>query len=51
MNKKSTNTNDKSAPYRNLGLGKVTAPVKQKDEPKSRVIKGGGDLRCKGEKA
>ncbi len=39
-------TNDKTAPYRTLGIGKVTAPTAQKNEPKSRVIKGGKtDLR------
>ena len=51
MNKKSNKTIDKSAPYRNLGMGKITAPVKPADQPKSRVIKGEGDLRCKGGKA
>lgn len=50
MNKKSNTVIDKSAPYRNLGMGKVNAPVKQTNEPKCRVIKGEGDLRCKGDK-
>lgn len=50
MNKKPKITTDKSAPYRNLGMGKITAPVKPQDEPKSRVIRGNGDLRCKGGK-
>ena len=50
MNKKRKNTIDHSAPYRNLGLDKVTAPVKPQHEPKSRVIKTDGDLRVKGGK-
>ena len=51
MNKKSNNTTDKSAPYRNLGMGKITAPTKPQNEPKSRAIKGTDDLRIKGGKA
>ena len=51
MNKKSTNTIDKSAPYRTLGMGKVTAPVKPQGEPKCRVIKTDNDLRVRGGKA
>lgn len=50
MNTKSKNTTDKSAPYRNLGMGMITAPVKSQNEPKSRVIKTDGDLRVKGGK-
>lgn len=51
MNKKSKNSIDKSAPYRNLGMGKITAPTKPQDEPKSRTIKGTDDLRTRGGKA
>ncbi len=47
MNKKVKNTNDKSTPYRNLGLNKVTAPVTQENEPKCRVIKTDNDLRVR----
>jgi hypothetical protein len=36
---------DKSAPYRNLGLGKITAPNAQKDQPKSTKLVGKNDLR------
>ena len=36
---------DKSEPYRNLGLGKVTAPNVLKDQPKASKIVGKGDLR------
>jgi len=36
---------DKSAPYRTLGIGKVTAPNSQKDQPKSTKTVGKGDLR------
>ncbi len=50
MNKKPKITIDNSAPYRNLGLGKITAPVKPQNEPKCRIIKGNDDLRCKGGK-
>ena len=50
MNKK-CNTTDNSAPYRNLGMGKITAPVKPQNDPKPRVIKGENDLRTKGGKA
>ena len=50
MNKKSNGTIDKSAPYRTLGIGKVTAPVKPENGPKSRTIKTNGDLRVKGGK-
>lgn len=42
---------DKSAPYRNLGFNKVTAPTKPENEPKARVIKTDGDLRVRGGKA
>ena len=47
MNKKTSVTIDKSAPYRTLGINKVTAPVKPENDPKSRVIKTEGDLRVK----
>lgn len=50
MNKKTKTNIDKSAPYRNLGLGKITAPVKAQNEPKCRVIKTDGDLRVRGGK-
>lgn len=50
MNKKCKNPIDKSAPYRNLGLNKITAPVKAENEPKCRVIKTDGDLRVRGGK-
>ena len=50
MNKKSTNTADLSAPSRNLGLNKVSAPVKPQNEPKCSVIKTTGDLRVRGGK-
>ena len=42
---KNKNTNDKSAPYRSLGLQPIKAPVKPSGEPKSTVKKGKGDLR------
>lgn len=46
--KKNISTCDKSAPYRTLGIGKITAPTKQKDEPKSsRISTALGDLRGK----
>ena len=51
MNKKAKNTTDNSAPYRNLGFNKVTAPTKPENEPKARVIKTDGDLRVRGGKA
>ncbi len=51
MNNKSKNITDKSVPYRNLGMGKITAPVKPQDQPKCRVIKSEGDLRIRGGKA
>lgn len=50
MNKKTNHTIDKSAPYRNLGIGKIAAPSTPENEPKSRVIKTEGDLRVKGSK-
>lgn len=50
MNKKSTNTTDKSTPYRNLGINKITAPTKLENEPRSRVIKSDKDLRVRGGK-
>lgn len=50
MNKKSKTHIDKSAPYRTLGLNKITSPVKAENEPKSRIIKTEGDLRVKGGK-
>ncbi len=38
---------DKSTPYRYLGIGKVTAPAKNQNEPKGSKIKSGGkDMRC-----
>ena len=51
MNKKSKNTTDNSTPYRNLGMGKINAPNKPQNEPKSGVIKSDRDLRCRGTKA
>lgn len=50
MNKKFKTPTDKSAPYRTLGLNKITSPVKAENEPKSRTIKTDGDLRVKGGK-
>ena len=38
---------DKSAPYRTLGLDKVTAPKKPTDAPKSAKITSSEDLRSK----
>ena len=37
--KKTTTTIDKSSPYRSLGIGKIDAPTKAKDEPKATSIK------------
>lgn len=51
MTKKTNTTPDKSIPYRNLGMGKITAPCKPKNEPAARVIKSESDLRVKGGKA
>lgn len=51
MNKKNKSVIDKSAPYRNLGLNKITAPNKPQGEPASRVIKTDGDLRVRGGKS
>lgn len=51
MNKKNNTTTDNSTPYRTLGIGKVSAPNKPKNEPKGRVLKGKGDLRVRGGKA
>ena len=51
MNKKNKTITDNSAPYRTLGLGKVSAPVKPQNEPKGRVIKTDSDLRSRGTKA
>lgn len=45
--KKNISTNDKSAPYRTHSLGRIAAPTKPKDEPKSSKITSGGDLRGK----
>lgn len=43
---KKTNTiQDKSSPYRTLGIGKIDAPIKPKDEPKATSIKSNKDLR------
>lgn len=50
MNNKNKNI-DKSAPYRNIGLNKITAPVKPENEPGVRVIKSDTDLRVRGGKA
>lgn len=50
MNKKH-NTTDNSAPYRTLGIGKISAPVKPQTNPNSGVIKGNDDLRVRGGKA
>ena len=36
---------DKSAPYRTMGLGKITAPNAEKDQPKSTKTVGKDDLR------
>ena len=36
---------DKSAPYRSMGLGKITAPNTQKDQPKATKTVGKDDLR------
>ena len=47
MNKKTKNIINKSDPYRNLGLNKVTAPVTPQNEPKCRVIKTDNDLRVR----
>ena len=47
MNKKSKNTIDKSSPYRNLGLNKISAPVAVNGDPKCRTIKTNDDLRVK----
>ncbi len=47
---KKANTNiDKSSPYRNLGIGKVTAPVKPDADPKGTSIKSSSDLRARKE--
>ena len=51
MNNKVKNAADKSAPYRSLGVNKITAPTKAQSEPKARVIKGDSDLRIGGKKA
>lgn len=51
MNNKINKATDKSAPYRNLGMGKITAPNKSENQPKARTIKTDGDLRIKGGKA
>lgn len=51
MNKKFKTSTDNSTPYRNLGMGKITAPAKPQNEPKSRVTKSDSDLRCRGTKA
>ena len=50
MNKK-TKATDNSAPYRTLGMDKITAPVKVKGTPKANVVKTDSDLRVKGGKA
>ena len=39
------NNSDKSAPYRTVGLGKITAPTTKTGEPKSVKTTGKGDLR------
>ena len=51
MNKNTKTAADKSAPYRTLRIDKITAPTKAQGEPKSRVIKGAGDLRIGGNKS
>ena len=50
MNKKNKAT-DRSAPYRTLGMSKVSAPNKAQNEPKAGVIKTNNDLRMRGNKA
>ena len=44
--KKAKETTDKSAPYRSLGLNKITAPVKASGEPQGSKIVGTNDLRA-----
>jgi hypothetical protein len=40
------NKNNNQNPYRNVSLDKIEAPAKKsKNEPKSALIKGQGDLR------
>jgi hypothetical protein len=51
MNNKIKTVADKSAPYRSLGINKISAPTKAQNEPKARVIKGESDLRFGGKKA
>ena len=51
MNNKVKTVADKSAPYRSLGINKISAPTKVQNEPKCRVIKGDTDLRIGGKKA
>ena len=46
MNNKTKNTIDKSTPYRNFGMGKITAPTKPENEPKA-TRRQGEDLRGK----
>ena len=43
--KKTTINKDKSMPYRTLGIGRIDAPTKPKDEPKASTIKATKDLR------
>ena len=43
--KKTTTTIDKSSPYRTLGIERIDAPTKPKDEPKATSIKSNKDLR------
>ena len=43
--KKTNAGNDKSAPYRSFDYGKIDAPTKAKNQPRSTVISGKKDLR------
>lgn len=47
--KKNNTVTDKSAPYRTLGMAKITAPNKPKDEPRGSKITSASDLRGKRE--
>ena len=50
MNKKLKSTTDASSPYRTMSLDKITAPIKDKNSPKSNIIKSNTDLRTRGGK-
>ena len=45
---KNKNTTDRSDAYRNLSFNKIDAPSAKSCGIKASVIKGKGDLRCKG---